>query len=170
MKKAFYASNNHTLTNIYMQLLNATCSFVIIVIINRIYNNNTTTINSSNKINNHYLKLMIIINKTLILIINKSKYKKVGVLQIRIVQSNVSSIGPSSEKKKQQKKNSHCFLLFFFCLYASHYVNFNNMCFKITFKSNNRSTCPKLHRWRIHRVGAQTLNALNRSKYNIYQQ
>ena len=81
MKKAFYASNNHTLTNIYMQLLNATCSFVIIIIItiiiNRIYiahfpkspdalyNNNTTTINSSNKINNYYLKL--IINKTLIL-------------------------------------------------------------------------------------------------------
>ena len=27
----------------------------------------------------------------------KSKYKKVGVLPIRIVQSNVSSIGPSSE-------------------------------------------------------------------------
>ena len=142
-----------------MQLLNATCSFVIIVIINRIYNNNTTTINSSNKINNHYLKLMIIINKTLIVKINKSKYKKVGVLQIRIVQTNVSSIGPSSEKKKQP-----LFFIVFFCLYASHYVNFNNMCFKIKFKSNNRSTCPKLHRWRIHRVGAQTLNALNRSK------
>ena len=158
-----------------MQLLNATCSFVIIIIItiiiNRIYiahfpkspdalyNNNTTTINSSNKINNHYLKLMIIINKTLIVKINKSKYKKVGVLQIRIVQTNVSSIGPSSEKKKQP-----LFFIVFFCLYASHYVNFNNMCFKIKFKSNNRSTCPKLHRWRIHRVGAQTLNALNRSK------
>ena len=82
---SFYASHNNILTNIYMQLLNATCSFVIIVIINRIYNNNTTTINSSNKINNHYLKLMIIINKTLIVKINKSKYKKVGVLQIRIV-------------------------------------------------------------------------------------
>ena len=29
----------------------------------------------------------------------KSKYKKVFVLPIRIVQSNVSSIGPSSERK-----------------------------------------------------------------------
>ena len=29
----------------------------------------------------------------------KSKYKKVGVLPIRIVKSNVSSVGPSSEKK-----------------------------------------------------------------------
>ena len=29
---------------------------------------------------------------------NKSKYKKVGVLLIRIVKSNVSSVGPSSER------------------------------------------------------------------------
>ena len=28
----------------------------------------------------------------------KSKYKKVGVLPIRIAKSNVSSVGPSSEK------------------------------------------------------------------------
>ena len=39
-------------------------------------------------------------------------------------------------------------------------VNFNNMCFQ----SNNRSTGPKLHRSRIHGVGAQSLNDLNRSK------
>ena len=31
---------------------------------------------------------------------------KVGVLPIRIAQSNVSSIGPSSEKKKKKKKSS----------------------------------------------------------------
>ena len=28
----------------------------------------------------------------------KSKYKKVGVLPIRIIKSNVSSVGPSSER------------------------------------------------------------------------
>ena len=32
---------------------------------------------------------------------NKSKYKKVGVLPIRIVWSNVSSIDPSSEREKK---------------------------------------------------------------------
>ena len=32
----------------------------------------------------------------------KSKYKKVGVLPIRIVKSNVSSIGPSSERKRKE--------------------------------------------------------------------
>ena len=31
----------------------------------------------------------------------KSKYKKVGVLPIRIVWSNVSSIGPSSERNRK---------------------------------------------------------------------
>ena len=31
----------------------------------------------------------------------KSKYKKVGVLAIRIVWSNVSSIGPSSERNRK---------------------------------------------------------------------
>ena len=31
----------------------------------------------------------------------KWKYKKVGVLSIRIVKSNVSSVGPSSERKLQ---------------------------------------------------------------------
>ena len=33
----------------------------------------------------------------------KSKYKKVGVLPIRIVKSNVSSIGPSSERNTWQR-------------------------------------------------------------------
>ena len=31
----------------------------------------------------------------------KSKYRKVGVLPIRIVESNVSSIGPSSERNRK---------------------------------------------------------------------
>ena len=35
----------------------------------------------------------------------KSNYKKVGVLPIRIVQSNVSSVGPSSEKKGERNEN-----------------------------------------------------------------
>ena len=35
----------------------------------------------------------------------KSKYKKVGVLPIRIVKSNVSSIGPSTFVREQQKIN-----------------------------------------------------------------
>ena len=39
-----------------------------------------------------------VLNATLDSIIYKSKYKKVGVLPIRIVWSNVSSIGPSSER------------------------------------------------------------------------
>ena len=34
----------------------------------------------------------------------KSKYKKVGVLPIRIVQSNVSSVGPSSERNNSLTK------------------------------------------------------------------
>ena len=33
--------------------------------------------------------------------INKPKYKKVGVLPVRIVWSNVSSIGPSSERNQR---------------------------------------------------------------------
>ena len=33
--------------------------------------------------------------------VHNSKYKKVGVLPIRIVWSNVSSIGPSSERNRK---------------------------------------------------------------------
>ena len=35
----------------------------------------------------------------------KSKYKKVGVLPIRIVQSNISSFGSSSERNRTKKKS-----------------------------------------------------------------
>ena len=47
-------------------------------------------------------------NKVIIIIINislyrtKSKHEKVGVLPIRLVQSNVSSIGPSSERNRRK--------------------------------------------------------------------
>ena len=44
----------------------------------------------------------------------KSKYKKVSVLPIRIVKSDVSSVGPLSENKF--KKKSFLFFLFFVSL------------------------------------------------------
>ena len=36
----------------------------------------------------------------------KSKYEKVGVLPIRIVKSNVSSVGPSSERKRIHQRRT----------------------------------------------------------------
>ena len=38
-----------------------------------------------------------------IFVFYKSKYKKVGVLSIRLVKSNVSSVGPSSERNADQE-------------------------------------------------------------------
>ena len=43
----------------------------------------------------------------------KSKYKKVGVLPIRIVKSNVSSIGPSSERNTRQRANAQNVRLYY---------------------------------------------------------
>ena len=67
----------------------------------------------------------------------KSKYKKVGVLPIRIVWSNVSSIGPSSEKNEGPMLETldHTlrigstptflyFDLYLYSAYAAHYVYF----------------------------------------------
>ena len=48
---------------------------------------------------NKLIKLLPILrNKSSINIIYKWKYKTVGVLPIRIVKSNVLSVGPSSER------------------------------------------------------------------------
>ena len=41
----------------------------------------------------------------------KSRYKKVGVLPIRIAQSNVSSIGPSSERNQLAGMKPTCFTI-----------------------------------------------------------
>ena len=46
-----------------------------------------------------------------------SKYEKVGVLPIRIVKSNVSSVGPSSERNRKKK-----LLLFFFRQYTNLFI------------------------------------------------
>ena len=48
-----------------------------------------------------YMSKNYYIFKTNIIYIYKSKYKKVGVLPMRIVWSNVSSIGPSSERNRK---------------------------------------------------------------------
>ena len=50
----------------------------------------------------------------------KSKYKKVGVLPIRIVWPNVSSIDPSSERNST--KTFLYFDLYLYSAYAAHYV------------------------------------------------
>ena len=59
----------------------------------------------------------------------KSKYKKVGVLPIRIIKSNVSSVGPSSERTTRFTLTyldfTPTFLYFDLYLntdYAAHYV------------------------------------------------
>ena len=38
----------------------------------------------------------------------KSKYEKVDILPIRIVKSNVSSVGPSSERKEYSRQACMC--------------------------------------------------------------
>ena len=64
--------------------------------------------------------------------LHKLKYKKVGVLPMRIVWSNVSSIGPSSERPMLETLDytirigsSPTFLyfdLYLYSAYAGHYV------------------------------------------------
>ena len=67
----------------------------------------------------------------------KSKYKKVGVLPIRIVKSDVSSVGPSSEGNIKTFNftirigSTPTFLYFDLYLntaYAAHYI----LCFSLT--------------------------------------
>ena len=68
----------------------------------------------------------------------KSKYKKVGVLPIRIVLSNVSRFGPSSERKGQYSKcqtivtirigSTPIFLYFDLYLYYVYYLIYIYLC------------------------------------------
>ena len=51
----------------------------------------------------------------------KSKYKKVAVLPIRIVKSNVSSVGPSSERNTLRLSRVFFFRVFFFNARAMFY-------------------------------------------------
>ena len=70
-----------------------------------------------------YSRIVMIHRRCLLLYVilrYKSKYKKVGVLPIRIVWSNVSSIDPSSERNST--KTFLYFDLYLYSAYAAHYV------------------------------------------------
>ena len=89
----------------------------------------------------------------------KSKYEKLGVLPLRIVKSNVSSVGPSSEPEKhgncfsltkgeRSKRIRICststfsyFDLYLYSVYAAHYVYLNVIGWTIGRKLKENSSC-----------------------------